>query len=230
MSERSSSTRVGRQAGLAYLGIILFSIFGYTTVSRLLDGLPSEAAARIAVSHTLFTSAFAANLLGLAAWLAVGVLLYQLMAAAGRTAGAMLLLFVAGGVLMNAYAFLQLWPIVRSPGVDMPTFASAVSDYRHALLLSQVFSGLWLFPFGWLIVRSRVAPSFLGVCLFVGGFGYVLLFTTAFVPGLDRMLAYRIVSGALGVPAMIGEFGICLWLLFKGGAPVAEPRRRQVVV
>ncbi len=223
MSERSSSPLVGRLAGLAYLGIIVLSIFGYTTVTRLLDGHPSDALAHIAASHPLFASAYAANILGLVAWLAVGLLLYRLMGAAGRTAGSLLLLCVAGGVAMNAYAFFQLWPIVKSTAVDVASGASMMNAYRRDLLLAQFFSGLWLFPFGWLIVRSRVAPSFLGVCLFVGGFGYVLLFTTAFVPGLDRMLAYRIVSGALGVPAMIGEFGICVWLLLKGSVPVSAP-------
>jgi hypothetical protein len=44
----------------------------------------------------------------------------------------------------------------------------------------------------------------------------LLLFATAFAPGLNHMMVYRIVSTALIVPAMIGELGMCLWLLIKG--------------
>lgn len=225
-----TDNRTGRLAGLAYLGIIVFSIFGYTTVTRLLDGPPAEALARVGANQALFVAAFIANLLGLAAWVAVGVLIYRLTAAADRTAGLLMLLFVAGGVGTNTYAFVQLLPIVRSLVTDAATFGPIVEHYRRLLLLAQLFSGLWLFPFGWLIVRTRVAPWLLGVCLFVGGFGYVLLFTTAFVPGLDQALAYKIISGALGVPAMVGEFGICLWLLIKGAAPPQEPRAVTAVV
>jgi len=201
----------------------VFSIFGYTTVTRLLDGMASGAIERVAANHTLFTAAFASNFVGLAAWVAVGLLLYRLMGEANRTAGVLMLIFITGGVVTNAFAFLQLWPMVRSFAVAVATFAPAVDSYRRLLLLAQIFSGLWLFPVGWLIVRTRVAPRFLGACLFVGGFGYVLLFTTAFVPGLDQMLAYRIVSAGLGVPAMIGEFGICIWLLIKGAARASIP-------
>jgi hypothetical protein len=117
-------------------------------------------------------------------------------------------------------------PIAQSPAGDVTSFAATVGHYRRLLLQAQLFSGLWLFPFGWLIVRSRVAPRFLGVCLFVGGFGYVLLFATAFVPGLEQALAYRIISGALGVPAMVGEFGICFWLTIKGAVPVSARLER----
>jgi len=30
------------------------------------------------------------------------------------------------------------------------------------------------------------------------------------------MMAYRIISAPLGVAAISGEFGMCLWLLIKG--------------
>ena len=102
--------------------------------------------------------------------------------------------------------------------MDAGTLAPMVQSYNHLLLLAQVFSGLWMFPFGWLVLRSRIAPRLLGFCLIIGGFGYLLIPVTAFEPSLDQMLAYWIISRVPGIPAMIGELGMCLWLLIKGAS------------
>jgi hypothetical protein len=95
---------------------------------------------------------------------------------------------------------------------------SSLRSYHHLLALSQVFSGLWLFPFGWLVLRSRIAPRLLGGCLIAGGLSYLLIFSTAFAPGLDHTTGYRIVSTAIGIVGFVGELGVCIWLLIKGAA------------
>jgi hypothetical protein len=42
---------------------------------------------------------------------------------------------------------------------------------------------------------------------------------------LDQIAAFRIVSIAIAVPAMVGELGMCLWLLIKGAPePDLGPR------
>ena len=59
----------------------------------------------------------------------------------------------------------------------------------------------------------------------VGGFGYLSIFAKTLIPSLDQFAAYHWIGGALGVAVLIGEAGICLWLLIMGArGPVAEDR------
>jgi hypothetical protein len=37
------------------------------------------------------------------------------------------------------------------------------------VLVEEVFWGLWLFPFGYFVIRSRFVPRALGVLLIIGG-------------------------------------------------------------
>jgi hypothetical protein len=211
----------GRPAGLAYLAIIIFSIAGYSTLTRLLAGDSPVVLERLTTSQTLFNLAFAASVLGFAAWAVLGTLLYRLMSWAGRIPGLLMLLFAVAGTAMNLIALLPLLPLIRlaGAGMDANSLAPIVHSYNRLVLLAQVFSGLWLFPFGWLVLRSRIAPRILGFCLFAGGLFYLLVFATAFAPGLDQVMAYRIVSLPTGILGFIGELGMCVWLL-KG---VSEP-------
>ena len=54
----------GRQAGIAYLAIIVFSIFGYATLTRLLTGSADAVLAALASSQTLFVLAFVSSAIG----------------------------------------------------------------------------------------------------------------------------------------------------------------------
>jgi hypothetical protein len=219
MVESSNTKAVGRLAGLAYLAIIVFSSTGYLTLARLLAGDSHIVLARLTTSHTLFTLAFVASVIGFAAWVVVGILLYRLMSSAGQILGIVMLIFVVAGAAASFNALSPLVPLVRSTssGLDADALAPLVDSYNRRLLLAQVWSGLWLFPFGWLVLRSRIAPRLLGGCLIVGGISYLMNFATAFEPGLDKMMAYRFVSVATGILGVfVGEFGLCVWLLLKG--------------
>ncbi|HEY4211790.1 MAG TPA: DUF4386 domain-containing protein [Steroidobacteraceae bacterium] len=220
MSERSDTGSTGRQAGIAYLVIIVFSLLGYPTLTRLLAGDPQLVPGHVTASQTLFTLGFIASGIGFAAWIAVGLLLYRILRRAGETAALLLLAFAVAGTAMNMTALIQLLPLVIPAGFELNAVkvTPMVEHYNRLLLLAQVFSGLWLLPFAWLVFRSRVAPRLLALCLAAGGVFYLLIFATAFEPDLGHSLAYQIVSVPTGVLGFIGELGMCLWLLIKGAS------------
>jgi len=225
MAEASKAKKVGRLAGLAYLAVIVFSAPGYMILTQLLAGSPQTELARLAANQTLFSLALLSSAIGFAAWAPLGLLLYRLMSFAGRIAGLVMLILALAGVAANLIALAQLLPLAGSPDsrMDAATLAPIVQSYQRLLLFAQVFSGAWLFPFGWLVLRSRVAPWFLGVGLLAGGVFYSMVFATAFEPGLVHTAAYRILSPITGILGeVVGELGICLWLLIKGaGRPKA---------
>ncbi len=229
MSERSNTGSTGRQAGIAYLVIIVFSLSGYPTLTRLLAGESHAVLERVAANQTLFTLGFLASGIGFLAWIVLGLLLYRLMSPAGQAPILLMLLtFVVAGTATNLVALLQLLPLVSqgASGMDAGKVAAVVERYNRLLLLAQVFSGLWLFPFAWLVFRSRIAPRLLAICLTAGGVFYLLVFATAFTPGLERSLAYQVVSTPTGILGFIGELGICLWLLIKGPRLAVVPTPR----
>lgn len=219
MVEGWNTQAAARRAGVVYLVIIVFPSAAYLTLSWLLGGDSPTVLARLASNQTVFMLALVANLIGFTAWVVLGILLYRLTSSAGRIPGILMLLFIVAGAAMSFFALSALLPLLGAAGsgIDAGTLAPMVQSYNRLLLLSQVFAGLWLFPLGWLILRSRLVPRLLGAFLIVGGVSYLLNFATAFEPGLNHMIVYRIgytATGILGVFA--GEFGLCLWLLFKG--------------
>jgi hypothetical protein len=86
--------------------------------------------------------------------------------------------------------------------------------HHHGVLANEIFWGLWLFPFGGLVYRSRLLPRFLGVWLIIGGFGYLAIsFTGLLLPQYEDMVSN------IAFPGMLGELAIMLWLLIKGAKP-----------
>src|SRR5438552_8364149 len=86
--------------------------------------------------------------------------------------------------------------------------------HSQGILANEVFWGLWLFPFGLLVYRSRFLPRILGVWLMLNCFAYLAVsFTGLLFPQYEA----RVFNSAF--PAMLGEVAIMLWLLIKGAKP-----------
>jgi hypothetical protein len=88
------------------------------------------------------------------------------------------------------------------------------------ITIASIFWGLWLFPFGILVVRSRFIPRVLGYLLFLAGGGYLAnAFTSLVLP------AYTSAVGGVVMALEMGELPIILWLVIWGARPrpVATP-------
>jgi hypothetical protein len=86
--------------------------------------------------------------------------------------------------------------------------------HHGGVVVNEIFWGLWLFPFGVLVFRSRFLPRFLGVWLIINGFAYLALsFTGVLFPQYEDLVSN------IAFPAQLGEVAIMLWLLIKGAKP-----------
>ncbi len=96
-----------------------------------------------------------------------------------------------------------------------------LNSYDNGNLVAHIFWGLWLFPFGYLVYKSSFLPKFLGIMLMLGCFGYLIDFLGYF---LCESYGETLVATLVGLPAAIGEIGICLWLLTIGIKAVKVPQ------
>lgn len=85
---------------------------------------------------------------------------------------------------------------------------------------SLVFAGLWLFPLGILVYKSRFLPRWLGVWLILGGFAWLWRSFTAFLGP-----QYGEVVDKISMPFTLGEIVMMLWLLIVGARPSILSRR-----
>lgn len=92
---------------------------------------------------------------------------------------------------------------------------------NQAIIVAQIFWGLWLFPFGILVIRSGFIPRFIGYLLFIAGIGYAAdSFTAVLLP------AYRDSVGQVAGILEFAELSIILWLLIWGAkVQSASPER-----
>jgi len=83
--------------------------------------------------------------------------------------------------------------------------------HGNGLFVAEIFWGLWLFPFGTLVIRSGFIPRALGVLLMIAGFGYVASAVTALL-----LPQYSHGVGQVAMMLQVGEVPIVFWLLIWG--------------
>jgi hypothetical protein len=77
--------------------------------------------------------------------------------------------------------------------------------------LANIFFGLWLFPFGLLVMRSGFLPRILGALLILNGFAWVAVSLTAFL-----LPAYLDLVNRIAIIPELGELWMMAYLLIKG--------------
>lgn len=88
--------------------------------------------------------------------------------------------------------------------------------FDQGILLSKIFWGLWLFPFGILVIKSKFIPKIFGILLVLNCVAYLMTTVASIMENhIMDVFTYML------VPFLVmGEFAIMLWLLIKG---VKEP-------
>jgi hypothetical protein len=217
----------GRFAGLLYVVTSIFGFFamGYVPSKLIVHGDAAATANNISASETLFRLGVASQLIGMAGFIFVALALYELFKEVDRRQAELMVILIVVSVpiaFLNEVNSMAALLLVR--GADfLSVFEKAQRDalamlflnlHGRGLMFSELFWGLWLFPLGRLVYRSRFLPRFLGVWLVLAGFAWVILsFTGILVPQYaDKLNTYF-------QPAILGEIAFMLWLVIKGAKP-----------
>jgi hypothetical protein len=221
----------GRVAGVLYL-LLGFSIVRPIYVGGALIVRDNNAATahNIAAHESMFRMGIAADLLAGISCIVVAFALYRLLKGVNRNLAA--LMVILGGVLPAAIGSINslndIGALIVVRGADfLSAFDQPQRDaltmlflrlHEYGSVVNEIFAGLWLFPFGILVFRSRFIPRFIGVWLVVNGFGYLAIsFTGVLAPDyVDRVTRFA-------SPALAGEGAIMLWLMIMGARPLPSP-------
>lgn len=86
--------------------------------------------------------------------------------------------------------------------------------------IASIFWGLWLFPFGMLVIRSGFIPRVLGILMMIAGAGYIVgSATTVLLP----QYAHQV--GQVTMILAVGELPIMFWLLIWGAREQSSAAR-----
>ena len=214
--------RISRLAGALYLVVVLTGLFSliYVPSQIAAAGDPGATASNIVAHESLFRAGIAAFLVKQVAFLLLPLALFKLLRHVQRDLAMLMVALAVVSVpialvsLVNRLDVLDIlggaYDQVLLPGQLESQAMLSLDAYGNGLLVTTLFWGLWLLPFGCLVMRSGFLPRILGVFLVLGGIGYVAqVFWQILVPatGFPDFLLF---------PAAIGEIGICLWLLVAG--------------
>ena len=86
--------------------------------------------------------------------------------------------------------------------------------HHSGFVVAEMFWGLWLFPLGLLVYRSRFLPRLLGIWLVFAGVAWVTLSLTGLLSP-----QYQDKVDTYSQPAFFGEIAFMFWLLIKGAKP-----------
>jgi hypothetical protein len=221
-----SNQRTARIAGVLYLVVVLAGIFslGYVPSQLHVTGDAAATVDNIAARESLFRLGILAGMICYVAFLVLPLVLYKLLSPYGKVPAVLMVVFAVASVPISLMAVASKLDILSLLGdADyLQVFTQeqlqaqvmlSLEAYRNGLRVAEIFWGLWLLPFGYLVYRSGILPKVLGILLILGCVGYLveiigrLLFTGYADTTLARFA---------GIPASVGEIGICLWLLVLG--------------
>ncbi len=217
------SNRTARLAAAYYLFCALTAPFVLIYVpSKLFSGDPAATARNLLASEGLLRWSLFGGLIADTAFALAVLTLYRLFTPVSRALSqAMVFLALVAAPLGLLEAAEQLTALQLLHGAGrLAVLAPAQREGLAMLMLSlrgsgvtvaELFWGLWLFPLGVLVIRSRFLPRWLGALLVVNGMAYVAVAFSALVQP-----AYEgIVSRVATVPEF-GELVFILWLLIRG--------------
>lgn len=220
----SSIHKIARTAGLLYL---LYMIASFVAN---LFGKFVFVEAPVTVNHILahaaqFRIGFVINLFSAAVFLMAAWALYVLLKPVNKDLALLFLIFNVAGFAVWLFSSLCLFgSLVILNGSEtfkafqpdqLQTLAVFfVSIYKNGVFIAQVPYGIWLFPLGYLVLKSGFLPKILGILLIADGVcQFIYVCQRLILPNLG-IIAYPCL-----VISFIAEVSLALWLSIKAVKP-----------
>jgi hypothetical protein len=224
--------RNARIAGWLYFLFVVPGPFClmYVPDKIMVPGDAAATAANVVAHEMLLRTSVVIWLFEMAVWIVLALALYRLFSSVSKGLASLLVIFVAvsAGIgfinELNSLAAILVLGAREFTGIltGPQREATAMLFLRlhgEGNTINEMFWGLWLLPFGLLIVRSRFIPKLLGIWLLLDGFAWMSLCMVSLLAPSYNDLAFKVAQ-----PAMFAELAVMLWLITIGvRASTIEP-------
>ncbi len=224
--------------GTAHLAGVLYLLMGITGFYNLMiapralvSGDAAATARNIAGSELVYRLGIMSGLAADILFVLLGVTLYALLKEVSRDQARLMVAVILVEVILGVAGLtFQAAPLalLADPG-SLSAFTKPQLDtlslvflrlYSLGIRLGMAFWGLWLFPFGLLVLKSGWFPKVLGVLLIAGGVAYLVVSVTGIVFPAREQAVNQVMLPFYSA----GELLMILWLLVKGAkVPPLEP-------
>lgn len=219
----SSLKATAHRAGLVYFVFMILGILGEFVLPGVkVSGDAAATALKLASGEAMYRFSILNSFASLVLFIFLVAILYRLFRDVDRGQALLMVLLVCVGVAVALANLLTMFaPLVILGGSDylsvftktqLETLALGILEFRGSgSIIAVGFWGLWLFPFGILVIRSAYFPRILGYMLLAAGVGYVITSATSIV-----LPDYRAFISRAMMPLYFGEVPIILWLFIRG--------------
>jgi hypothetical protein len=222
--EMYSTSKIARTAGLFYLLYVITSFIAN------LFGKFVFVEAPVTINHILthatqFRIGFVINLFSVVLFLLAAWALYVLLKPVNKDLALLFLLFNLAGFAVWLFSSLCLFASLVilngtetiqafQPGQLQALAVFFFDLYKTGVFIAQVPYGVWLFPLGFLVLKSKFLPQIIGWLLIADGIcQFVYVCQRLILPDL-RIIAYPYL-----VISFWAEVSLALWLSIKAVKP-----------
>lgn len=223
-SDTNSLKRTARLAGLLYLFWVITAAYGlmYVMPKTVVQGNAAATANKILANEFIFRTGIINGIVSSVLWILIGLTLYKLFKRVNESQAKLLValviiqipaVFITEALNITSLMLFKgkiLIAFELSQKQELAMLLLKINDYVAIAL--EMFWGLWLFPFGYLVYKSGFIPRILGVFLILNGIAYVVHFFTHIMAPNYQALVFQIATPIW----TLGEISIMLWLLIKG--------------
>jgi hypothetical protein len=219
----SSLQALARRAGALYFVFSIVAIVGEFFIrSAVVLGDPAATARNITSAETLYRVDLLIGFVTLLIFAFLVVNLHRLFENVDSELSVLMVVLVSIGIAVSLANMLHKFtPLMLLSGGDyLSAFPrpqleamalNALRQHSQGATVSTTFWGLWLFPFGILVIRCGFIPRIFGILLIVAGTAYLTSSVTSLV-----LPEYRSAVSRAMMPLYFGEVPVIFWLLFKG--------------
>lgn len=214
-----------RLAGILYvvMGIPAWFSLMYIPSAFVVRGDATATARNIVSGQSLYRLGILSELVSQTIFLVLVLVLYDLLKDADRKQARLMVMLVGVSVAFEFVNCLNLVaPLILLSSADfLSVFTKPQLDALALVFLKlrnsglgivSLIWGLWLLPFGVLVIKSGFFPKGLGILLIVAGFAYVTDSITSIMLPVP-IAALSTVTLALGG---LGELAIVVWMIVIG--------------
>ncbi len=218
-----SLKRTARLAGALYLMSAVIAPFSllYVPSRTIVPGNAAATAEKILANEMLFRTGLALGVISLVLFLFVALVQYKLFEGVNKNLASVMAILVIVQIpiafvidtfsvsALMAFKGQVLKEMTQDQRQNIAMLLLKMSSNGNFLLM--VFWGLWLVPFGQLVIKSGFIPKVIGIYLIANGITYVatsycFILFPEYRPWIDKY----------SFPLLFGEPVIILWFLIKG--------------